>query len=165
MASIKCILSNMRIINTAPPSLWLAIMAVLMAMSSCDPMSSVDYQIYNKTSDTVTVTMYKEILSSAYEGFTIEMSDSVPIHYGEADSVSVAILAPGQVLSVRDEWDGLYREEQIVPLWKYIKSITVGDDELPDILWNNEPAWHLNTEGGKRYQGESRHYILALRDK
>jgi len=98
-------------------------------------------------------------------GFTIEMSDSVPIHYGEADSVSVAILAPGQVLSVRDEWDGLYREEQIVPFWKYIKSITVGDDELPDILWNNEPAWHLNTEGGKRYQGESRHYILALRDK
>ena len=108
--------------------MWLAgLAAVSASLVSCDPVSSVDYKLYNKTSDTVTVAMYKEILSSSYGGFAIVESDSVTTYYGEADSVNVAVLAPNQ--------------------------------------WDSEPVWHLETEGGKRFEGESRYYILTLRDK
>ena len=93
------------------------------------------------------------------------MGDSVVASYGEDDSISVALLAPDQVLWVHDEWDGLYREERILPLWDFIQSIKSGNNEVPAELWNNEQAWHLNTEGGKRFQGESRYYSLILRDK
>lgn len=136
---------------------------VVLALVSCDPVSSVDYKLYNKTSDTVTVSMYREILSSTYGGYDIVENDSVTTHYGMADSVHVAVLAPDQVLWVHNEWDGLYREERIYPFWKYIKSIKTGDVELPAASWDNESAWHLRTEGGKRFQGESRFYILTLR--
>ncbi|MBQ9820887.1 MAG: hypothetical protein IJM58_02070 [Muribaculaceae bacterium] len=146
--------------------LWLAGLAVISAsLVSCDPVSSVDYKLYNKTSDTVTVAMYKEILSSSYGGFAIVESDSVTTYYGEADSVNVAVLAPDQVLWVHDEWDGLYREELVVPFWKYIKTIKTSDREWPSDSWDSEPVWHLETEGGKRFEGESRYYILTLRDK
>ena len=146
--------------------LWLAGLAVIsMSLVSCDPVSSVDFKLYNKTSDTVSVVMYKEILKSSYGGYAIVESDSVTTYYGEADSISVAVLAPDQILWVNDDWDGLYREEQIVPLWKYIQTIKAGDRELPSETWNNEPAWHLETKGGKRFEGESRYYILTLRDK
>ena len=49
----------------------MAVVAIVMSLASCDPMSSVEYKVYNKTADTVTVTMYKEILTSAYKGYTI----------------------------------------------------------------------------------------------
>ena len=89
-------------------SLWLAGLAVISAsLVSCDPVSSVDYKLYNKTSDTVTVAMYKEILTSSYGGFAVVESDSVTTYYGEADSVNVAVLAPDQVLWVHDEWNWL----------------------------------------------------------
>ena len=142
----------------------IAVFAVLL-LTSCDPVSSLDYKIYNKTSDTVTVDMYKEILLSSYGGYSIVESDSVTTHYGKEDSVNVAVLAPDQVLWVHNEWDGVYREERIVYFWEFIKSIKQGDNELPADSWNNEPAWHLRTEGGKRFQGESRYYILTLREK
>lgn len=145
-------------------SVALVLASIVLMLVSCDPVSSVDYKIYNKTSDTVTVVMHQEILSSAYGGYAIEQGDSVT-HYSEADSISVAVLAPDHVLIVHDEWDGLYREEQMVPYWKYIRAIMVGDHELPASSWDNEQAWHLNTDGGKRFEGESRHYILTLRDK
>lgn len=153
----------MRTINST--ILWLTVMVVVMSLTSCDPMSSVEYKIYNKTTDTVTVAMYQEILSSSYGGYDIVENDSVTTHYGIEDSISVAILAPDQILVVHDEWDGLYREEQVIPYWKYIQSIKTGDSELPPNSWNNEPAWHLKTEGGKRFQGESRYYSLVLRNK
>ena len=144
---------------------WLAIIGIIIILTSCDPVSSLDYKIYNKTSDTVTVDMYKEILLSSYDGYSVVESDSVTVHYGKEDSVSVAVLAPDQVLWVHNEWDGLYREERIVHFWEFIKSMKLVDNELPAESWNNEPAWHLRTEGGKRFQGESRYYILTLRDK
>ena len=140
----------------------MAVVAMVMSLVSCDPLSSVDYKLYNKTNDTVTVTMYKEILSSAYGGYDIEENDSVVNHYGQDDSVSVAILAPDQVLSVHREWSGLYREEWVVPVWKYISSIKVGDTEVAPEQWDQESLWHLKTDGGKRFQGESRHYSLIL---
>lgn len=149
----------MRIFNI---SVCMAVVAMVMSLVSCDPLSSVDYKLYNKTNDTVTVTMYKEILSSAYGGYDIEENDSVVNHYGEDDSISVAILAPDQVLSVHREWSGLYREEWVVPLWKYITAIEAGGLEIAPEQWNNELQWHLKTDGVKRFQGESRHYSLIL---
>ena len=143
----------MRIFNI---SVCMAVVAMVISLVSCDPLSSVDYKLYNKTNDTVTVTMYKEILSSAYGGYDIEENDSVVNHYGEDDSVSVAIL------SVHREWSGLYREEWVVPVWKYISSIKAGDTEVAPEQWNQESLWHLKTDGGKRFQGESRHYSLIL---
>ncbi len=140
----------------------MAVVAMVMSLVSCDPLSSVDYKLYNKTNDTVTVTMYKEILSSAYGGYDIEENDSVVNHYGEGDTISVAILAPDQVLSVHREWSGLYREEWVVPVWKYISSIKAGDTEVAPEQWNQESLWHLKTDGGKRFQGESRHYSFIL---
>ena len=140
-------------------------LAFVVALVACDPVSSVDYKMYNKTGDTVTVVMYREILSSSYGGFAVVESDSVTTHYGEADSIRVAVLAPDQVLWVHDEWDGLYREEQIVPFWKYIQSIKGGEKEWPSGSWDNEQAWHLNTEGGKRFEGESRYYSIILRNQ
>ena len=144
---------------------WLTAVCILASLVSCDPLSSADFKMYNKTGDTVTVEMYKEILSSSYGGYSIVESDSVTTHYGEEDSVNVAILAPDQVLWVHQEWNGLYREEQIVPYWKYIRAIKKSDKEWPAESWDNEAAWHLKTEGGKRFQGESRYYSIILRDK
>ena len=149
----------MRIFNI---SVCMAVVAMVISLVSCDPLSSVDYKLYNKTNDTVTVTMYTEILSSAYGGYDIEENDSVVNHYGEDDSVSVAILAPDQALSVHREWSGLYREEWVVPVWKYISSIKAGDTEVAPEQWNQESLWHLKTDGVKRFQGESRHYSLIL---
>ena len=140
-------------------------LAFVVALVSCDPVSSVDYKMYNKTGDTVTIVMYKEILSSAYGGFDVVENDSVTTHYGEPDTIRVAVLPPDQILWVHDEWDGLYREEQIVPFWKYIQSIKTNEQEWPSDSWDNEQAWHLNTEGGKKFQGESRYYSIILRYK
>ena len=141
--------------------LWLAVVSFMLA--SCDPLSSVEYKIYNKTADTVTVDMYKEILASSYKGYDIEENDSVTTHYGVEDSISVALLAPEMVLTVHNEWSGRYWEERVIPLWRYIKSITVGETQLPASAWDNESVWHLKTEGGKRFQGESRYYDIVLR--
>ena len=137
---------------------------LLLAMSSCDPISSLDCDIYNKTSDTVTITMYKDLMSSSYMGYSIVENDSVTTHY-EADSCNVAVLAPDQVLKARYDWSGLYREDFVAPLWRYIKSIKSGDVELAPALWNNEAAWSLKVKGGGRFEGESRYYTLILRDR
>ena len=150
----------MKIINI---TLWMALLAVVLSLVSCDPMSSVDFKIYNKSTDTVTVAMYKEIMTSSYEGYTIIENDSVSTDY-EADSCNVAVLAPEQVLVVDNEWSGLYREELIVPFWKYITSIKKGENEVRPELWNNEAAWHLKTDGGGRFEDESRHYDIVFRD-
>lgn len=150
----------MKIINK---TLWMALLAVVLSLVSCDPMSSVEFKIYNKSTDTVTVAMYKEIMTSSYEGYTIIENDSVSTDY-EADSCNVAVLAPEQVLVVDNEWSGLYREELIVPFWKYITSIKKGENEVRPELWNNEAAWHLKTDGGGRFEDESRHYDIVFRD-
>ena len=150
------------IMNYFKISLWLILAAAALGLVSCDPLSSVDYKMYNKTNDTVTVTMHKAILASAYGGYDIEENDSVVSHCGEDDSTNVAILAPDQVLSVHREWSGLYREELVVPLWKYITSVKAGELEVAPGQWNQESVWHLKTDGGKRFQGESRHYTLIL---
>lgn len=151
----------MRIINTAIVCIT-AIFAVL-SLTSCDPMSSVDYKIYNMTGDTVTVDMYDEILESSYQGFSIEENDSVTTYYGPEDSITVAILGPDQVLWVHDDWHGLYREEWIVPVWTYIRSIEIADQELEARLWKSESAWHLKSEGGGFGEGESRYYSFFIR--
>ena len=153
----------MKTINAIVP--WFAAICLLASLVSCDPLSSADFKLYNKTDDTVTVEMYKEILKSSYGGYTVIENDSVSTSYGQDDSVSVAILAPDQVLWVHNEWNGLYREEQIVPFWKYIRSIKAGEKEFPTESWDNEAAWHLKTEGGKKFQGESRYYSIILRFK
>lgn len=141
----------------------MAFLAVVLSLVSCDPMSSVEFKIYNKSTDTVTVAMYKEIMTSSYEGYTIIENDSVSTDY-EADSCNVAVLAPEQVLVVDNEWSGLYREELIVPFWKYITSIKKGENEVRPELWNNGAAWHLKTDGGGRFEDESRHYDIVFRD-
>ena len=153
-------MKTMRIFHS---SMWLAAIAVVLSLVSCDPMSSVEFKIYNKTSDTVTISMYKQILSSVYQGYDIQENDSVTTHYGVEDSVSVAVLAPEMVMTVHNEWSGRYWEERVIPLWEYIKSITVGETALPALAWDNESVWHLRTEGGKRFQGESRYYDIVLR--
>ena len=145
------------------PAIWLSVVAALISLTSCDPMSSMDYRVHNMTGDTVTVTMHELILTSDYQGFAIEDNDSVVIRYGENDSINVAVLKPNQVLWVHDDWNGLYREDFITPFWKFIRSIRVGDTELPATTWNTEQAWHLKTEGGTRFKGESRYYSIVLR--
>ena len=144
-------------------SLCFAVVAAIMALTSCDPISSVEYKIYNKTADTVAVDMYDEILSSSYAGFDIEENDSVTTHYS-ADSCNVAILAPDQHLRIHREWHGLYREELMVHGWRYISSIKVGDVEAAATTWNNESAWHHRTKGGGNFAKEESHYYdLFLR--
>lgn len=144
-------------------ALWTALVAVIVSLTSCDPLSSVEYKINNLTGDTVEVTLYNEIMASPYQGFAIMEKDSVLDYYHEADSSIVAVLAPDQCLRVQYSWDGLYREERIVPLWRYVMAIAVGDSVLDPAAWNTESAWHLKTEGGGRFEGESRYYDLLLR--
>lgn len=146
--------------------IWLCLaLAAILSLTSCDPLSSVDYKVYNMTEDTVTITMYPEIMDSSYEGYSIEENDSVTTRYGAEDSVYVAVLAPQQILMFHDDWDGLYREDWVIPVWRYFKSIKVGDQELDSKSWKTESAWHLKTEGGGRFEGESRYYDLFLRGK
>lgn len=142
--------------------LWILAMIMSLSLSSCDPMSSLECEIYNKTGDTVTVTLYKEIMISSFQGYTIVENDSVSTHY-DADSCTVAVLAPDQVLKAGYEWSGLYREDYVVPLWRYIKSIRKGDEDLGPAVWNSEAVWTMKTKGGGRFEGESRYYTLILR--
>ena len=141
---------------------WLMALTIGFTMASCDPMSSVEYKIYNVTSDTVTVTFHKEIMTSPYQGYELEENDSVTTHY-TSDTSTVAIVAPSRHLTIRREWHGLYREELIVPAWKYIVSIKVGKNEIPPERWNNESAWRLKTRGGGFGEDESRYYDLLLK--
>lgn len=148
-------------------SIILALVAVAVAMSltSCDPFSSVEFNVHNMTSDTVAVTFHSAIVTSPYQGYDIVENDSVTTHY-ENDSNLVAILIPGQHLTISREWDGLYRDDQVVPAWKYITAIKIGDTELDPTRWNNESSWHLKTDGGGRFtEKESRYYDLYLRNK
>ena len=151
----------MRLINI---SLWLAALVAVMSFTSCDPLSSVEYKITNITGDTVTVTFHKEIMSSSYQGYKLELSDSVTTRC-TSDSAIVAILAPARCLTIGREWNGLYREELVVPAWRYIESIRIGEDELDSLAWSNESAWRLKTTGGGFGEGESRYYDLLLRDR
>ncbi len=143
---------------------WLLALCLLTILASCDPMSSVEYRVRNMTADTVTVDMYKEIMTSAYRGYFIEQGDSVVQRVNPEDSIYLATVSPGQCLVVNDDWSGLYREEWIVPLWKYVKSIAVGDTKLDSLWWSNEQSWHLKKQGGGFGEGESRYYDLILRD-
>ena len=138
-------------------SLWVAIVAVAMSLTSCDPMASLEYNVHNATSDTVTITFYKEIMSSSYQGFDIQENDSVTTHYG-SDSLTVASLAPNQHLKIHREWHGIYREELIVHAWEYIKSIRLGENEVDTTTWDNEAAWHHRTTGGGNFAKEESHY-------
>jgi len=141
-----------------------AILAMVLTLTSCDPLSSVEYKIHNMSTDTVTISFYKEIMTSAYHGYTVQENDSTITHY-ESDSNRVAVLAPGQVLEAHNQWSGLYREEQVIQLWKYIKEITIGDTPLEAQSWNDESRWRLRKTGGGFAQGESRYYNLVIRDK
>lgn len=138
-------------------SVWLTMLFAVLTLASCDVMSSSEYNIHNISQDTVTVTFYKEIISSPYHGFDIEENDSVTTHHGE-DSVTVAKLAPNQHLKIHREWDGLYREELIVHGWQYISSIKIGETKVDSTMWNNEAAWHHRTKGGGRFAKEESHY-------
>lgn len=143
----------------------LSLLALAVSLGSCDVMSSVEYNVHNMTSDTVTVTFYQEIMTSPYQGYTIIENDSVTTHHA-GDSDYVAVLAPNQYLRVQREWDGLYREEQVVPAWRYISSIKIADTELAPEQWTTESLWHVRTEGGGRFSHEeSRYYDLWIRIK
>ena len=143
--------------------MWVSAVVVALSMASCDPMSSVEYNIHNVSSDTVSVTFYKELMSSPYQGFEIEENDSVTTRY-DNDSTTVARLAPNQHLKIHREWHGLYREEQVVHAWKYISSIRVGENEVDSTTWDNEAAWHHRTKGGGNFsKEESRYYDLWFR--
>ena len=145
--------------------LWIAAVAALvLSFSSCDPLSSVEYNIHNISRDTVSITFHKEIMTSSYRGYDIEENDSVTTHY-ESDSCIVAVLAPNQHLSIHREWNGLYRVEHVVPAWKYIRSIRVGETEVEPVKWNNEEAWNHRTKGGGNFaKDESHYYDLWFRD-
>ena len=114
------------------------------------------------TADTVTVTFYRDLMTSPYQGYDIVENDSVTTHQ---DSITVAVLAPNQYLIVQRQWSGLYREELVVPAWDYIASITVGDTALDRAQWTTESLWHVRTNGGRFVKDESRHYDLWLRDQ
>jgi len=146
-------------------SLWLIVLTLIVSLASCDPLSSVEYKIYNLTEDTVSVSFYKEIMASSYGGYAIEENDSVTTYYTAQDSIYVATLAPKQSLVAKYEWNGLYREEYIVPAWRYMKSITKGGAELDSLSWGTESAWTVKTSGGGFGEGESRYYQLLIRDK
>lgn len=139
-------------------SIWIAVVGAILLLTSCDPMSSSEYNIHNVTSDTVTVSFYKEIMSSPYAGYDVHSNDSVTTHYDGSDSTYAAILAPNQHLTIHREWHGRYWEEQIVHAWRYISSITVGDVELEQSMWNNESLWHHRTKGGGNFEKEESHY-------
>ena len=141
---------------------WLTAFTVMVSFSACDTMSSVDYNIHNITADTVTVTFYRDLMTSPYQGYDIVENDSVTTHQ---DSITVAVLAPNQYLIVQRQWSGLYREELVVPAWNYIASITVGDTALDRAQWTTESLWHVRTNGGRFVKDESRHYDLWLRDQ
>ena len=151
----------MRIFNIP---LGLATLAVVLSLVSCDTFSSVEYNIHNITSDTVTISFHKELMASSYHGYDIQENDSVTTHYGN-DSNTVAVLAPNQHLRIYREWDGLYREERVVHAWEYIKSIKRGEAEVDPATWNNESAWHFRVEGGGNFsKEESRYYDLWFKD-
>ena len=138
-------------------------LAVVVSLTSCDPMASVEYNIHNITKDTVTITFRQELMSSPYHGFDIQENDSVTTHYAD-DSLNVAALAPNQHLKIRREWHGLYREERVVHGWRYIKSIRVGDNEVESTVWA-ESAWHHRTKGGGNFEKEEfLYYDLWFRD-
>ena len=143
-------------------TLWLTVCIVLVSFMSCDTMSSVDYNIHNITTDTVTVTFHREIMTSPYQGYDIVENDSVTTHYG-GDSAMVAVLAPNQYLIVKREWSGLYREELVVPAWRYIAAIRVGDTELDSEQWTTESLWHIRSNAGRFNKNETRHYDLWIR--
>ena len=139
-------------------SIWMAVAGIIMLLASCDTMSSLEYNIHNNASDTVTVTFYKEIMISAYAGFDVHESDGVTTHYDGSDSIYTAILAPNQQLTIHREWHGLYREELLVHAWRYISSIKIGDAEVDPSVWDNEAAWHHRTKGGGNFSKEESHY-------
>lgn len=146
-------------------SVWLAALVAMVGLVSCDTMSSVEYRIHNASSDTVTVTFDRVMMSSPYQGYYLEENDSVTTHYSD-DSCNVARLAPNRQLTVRREWSGLYREELLVHAWRYISSIKVGDVKVDSTTWNNEAAWHHRTKGGGRFAKEESHYYdLWLKGK
>ncbi len=154
----KCIynrLAAMKKINAI--ILWLMAVTLGLSLASCDTMSSLEYNIHNVTSDTVTITFYKELMSSPYQGYEIRENDSVTTYY-TADSCNVAILAPNQHLTIQREWHGLYREELVVHAWRYISSIKLGDTEVNSSIWDNEAAWHHRTKGGGNFEKEEFHY-------
>lgn len=129
----------------------------MMPLASCETNSSVEYTIYNMTNDTVTVTFYKALMTSPYQGYDIEENDSVTTHYSD-DSCNVALLAPDRRLMIKREWHGLYREELIVHAWKYISSIKIGEVVADSTTWNDESAWHHRTKGGGNFAKEESHY-------
>lgn len=147
-------MKNLRFFNIL---MWMAVVAVVLLLTACDPMSSVEYNVHNMTRDTVTISFYKEIMSSPYQGFEIEENDSVITRY-DNDSVTVAMLAPDQHLKIHREWHGLYREEQVVHAWKYIKSIRLGKNEVDSTEWDNEAVWHHRTKGGGNFAKDESHY-------
>ena len=136
--------------------LLLAVAAVVVSLTSCDPFSSVEYNIHNISRDTVTVSFHEEIMTSPYQGFDVQENDSVTTHYG-SDSLTVASLAPNQHMKIHREWHGLYREEQVVHAWKYIKSIKLGENEVDSTAWD-EAAWHHRTKGGGNFAKDESHY-------
>ena len=136
---------------------WLSLILALVLFTACDTMSSVEYNIHNMTSDTVSVTFYKELMSSPYKGYEIVENDSVTTRY-DNDSVTVARLAPNQHLKIHREWHGLYREDFVVHAWKYISSIRVGENEADSTTWDNEAAWHHRKKGGGNFSKEESHY-------
>lgn len=142
----------------------LAITALMAALVACDPLSSVEYNVHNISGDTVEVTFYREIMTSPYQGYSVIENDSVTTRY-QSDSAVVAVLAPNQWLTVQHEWHGLYREEYIVPAWRYIHSITQGHDTVPQAHWADESLWHVRTTGVHFGKGESRYYDLWLRNR
>lgn len=147
-------------------SIWMAIAGIIMLLASCDTISYSEYNIRNMTSDTVTVSFYQEIMSSPYQGYDVHRGDSVTTHFDGSDSTYVAILAPNHYLTIHREWQGLYREEQVVHAWRYISSISIGDVELEQSMWNNESLWHHRTKGGGKFAKEESHYYdLWLKDQ
>ena len=141
---------------------WLQAFCLLLMLASCDPISSVEYNVHNMTGDTVRVVFHKEILTSPYQGYAVVESDSVTTH---SDSDRVALLPPDRYLTVQREWHGLYREEQVVPAWRYIAAIVQGNDTIDPARWNNEALWHFRTKGGGFGEGESRYYDLWIRNQ
>ncbi len=131
--------------KTLLPLVWLAVVALLV---SCEETLSVEYHVYNYSTQNVTV-CYTEQLKPAKD-------DTERRQYAADDSLIV--LPPGshkewkydlgefpksQKLTIDYNVDGM----GVTPLWNRIKYIIIGEEEVDPDLYNDQSRWAFENDG------------------
>lgn len=124
----------------------------LFVIASCDPISSVEYRIYNFNSEIVTIELKKRIEYDIYH------EDSVKKHYASDDNI--VELEHYDFLELYYEWMN-NRAKSHTPLWEDISSIHIGDSIIPHTYWNNVENWEVRSRS--EIHGESIKYYLYLK--